>query len=44
MIDDYYWVSDESSADYAKNINFGGGYDMQEFKDNSYQVRACLAF
>ena len=42
MIDDYYWVSDESSADYAKNINFGGGYDMQEFKDNSYQVRACL--
>jgi hypothetical protein len=44
MIDDYYWVSDESSADYAKNINFGGGYDMQEFKDNSYKVRACLAF
>ena len=44
MIDDYYWVSDESSADYAKNYNFGGGYDMQEFKDNSYQVRACLAF
>ena len=42
MIDDYYWVSDESSADYAKNYNFGGGYDMQEFKDNSYQVRACL--
>ena len=42
MIDDYYWVSDESSADYAKNINFGDGHDSQEFKNDSYQVRACL--
>ena len=42
MSDDYYWVSDESSADYAKNINFGGGHDSQEFKNDSYQVRACL--
>ena len=42
MIDEYYWLSDESSADYAKNINFGGGYDSQEFKTDAYKVRACL--
>jgi hypothetical protein len=45
MIDEYYWLSDESTADYAKNINFS--YDdgwSQEFKDCAYKVRACLAF
>ena len=44
MSDDYYWLSDESSANYAKNINFSDGYTSQEFKNDSWYVRACLAF
>ena len=44
MIDEYYWLSDESSADYAENINFSYGSWSQEFKNVSYKVRACLAF
>ncbi len=44
MIDEYYWLSDESSSDYAENINFSYGSWSQEFKDCSYKVRACLAF
>ena len=44
MIDEYYWLSDESSADYAENFNFSYGSWSQEFKDCNYKVRACLAF
>jgi hypothetical protein len=44
MIDEYYWLSDESSSDYAENFNFSYGSWSQEFKDCSYKVRACLAF
>ena len=45
MIDEYYWLSDESTVDYAENINFSynDGWS-QEFKDCNYKVRACLAF
>ena len=42
MIDEYYWLSDESSSDYAENINFSYGSWSQEFKNVSYKVRACL--
>jgi len=44
MIDEYYWLSDESSAVYAKNYNFGDGFNSQEFKTDNQKVRACLAF
>ena len=44
MIDEYYWLSDESSSDYAENFNFSYGSWSQEFKDCAYKVRACLAF
>ena len=44
MIDEYYWLSDESSSDYAENFNFSYGSWSQEFKDCTYKVRACLAF
>ena len=44
MIDEYYWLSDESSSDYAENFNFSYGSWSQEFKSDSYKVRACLAF
>lgn len=44
MIDEYYWLSDESSSDYAENFNFSYGSWSQEFKNVSYKVRACLAF
>lgn len=44
MIDEYYWLSDESSADYAKNINFSYFLTSQEFKYDNEKVRACLAF
>ena len=42
MIDEYYWLSDESTADYAENINFGYGITSQEFKYDNENVRACL--
>ena len=42
MIDEYYWLSDESSSDYAKNINFSDGHTSQEFKTDNEKVRACL--
>ena len=43
MIDEYYWLSDESTADYAENINFSynDGWS-QEFKYDNEKVRACL--
>ena len=44
MIDEYYWLSDESTAEYAENFNFSYGSWSQEFKDCTYKVRACLAF
>ncbi|UKK59904.1 leucine-rich repeat domain-containing protein [Prevotella communis] len=44
LSDEYYWLSDESSADYAEYFNFGYGSWSQEFKSDSCKVRACLAF
>ena len=44
MSDDHYWLSDESSADYAQYIEYYDGNTSQEFKSDSYKVRACLAF
>ena len=44
MSDDHYWLSDESTADYAQYIEYYDGYTSQEFKDCAYKVRACLAF
>ena len=44
MSDDHYWLSDESSADYAQYIEYYDGSTSQEFKSDSYKVRACLAF
>ena len=42
LIDEYYWLSDESSADYAEHFNFSYGSWSQEFKSDPYKVRACL--
>jgi hypothetical protein len=44
MSDDHYWLSDESTADYAQYIEYYDGSTSQEFKSDSYKVRACLAF
>ena len=44
MSDDHYWLSDESSAEYAQYIEYYDGTTSQEFKSDSYKVRACLAF
>ena len=43
MIDEYYWLSNESTVDYAENINFSynDGWS-QEFKYDNEKVRACL--
>ena len=42
MSDDHYWLSDESTADYAQYIEYYDGSTSQEFKSDSYKVRACL--